>query len=69
MNCAYSGGLDGFPAGYIDSSFTNDILFGGRWQHNEKDVSLRDNKYWCGDYGLAGKPVFRQYPLDVPLME
>lgn len=69
MNCAYGGGYDGYPTGYIDTSFTNNILFGGRWQHNEKEVSLRDNKYWTGDYGLAGKPIFREYPGNAPLLE
>ncbi len=68
VNCSYSGGRDGYPATYADPYFNDLILYGGRWQHNEKEVCLRDNKYWNGDYGLAGKPIFQMYDYKAPLM-
>ena len=67
MNCSYSGGYDGYPAGYMDDYFNDQSLYGGRWQHNEINVALRDNKYWAGDYGIAGKPLFRVYDPTAPL--
>lgn len=67
MQCAYANGQDGYGPGYVDDLFNDRNFYGGRWQHNEKEVSLRDNKYWIGDYGLAGKPLFRDYPLTDPL--
>lgn len=68
VQCAYSLGADGFPRGYIDRNFNDQRLYAGKWQHNEMDVALRDNKYWMGDYGLAAKPLFRAYPLSDPLL-
>lgn len=68
VQCAFSNGWDGYGQGYVDDFFNTQRLYGGRWQHNEKEVSLRDNKYWAGDYGLAGKPVFRDYPINTDLL-
>lgn len=39
-----------------------------RWQTNEVDVCLADNKYWNKSYGLAGKPQFEPYPYSWLLM-
>nr|AWV66975.1 Non-structural ORFs [Ambidensovirus sp.]AWV66977.1 Non-structural ORFs [Ambidensovirus sp.] len=74
VQCTYSRGDVNQPAGWIDPYFVpatgrqTSPLYGGRWQHNEMDVCLRDNKYWNGDYGLAGKPLFYPYPLSDPLL-
>lgn len=62
IQCAYANGS------YVDNYFTDPVLYGGRWQHNELDVCLKDNKYWNGDYGLAAKPLFREYDIDTPLL-
>lgn len=62
VQCAYNNGA------YIDPYFSDNVLYGGRWQHNELDVCLKDNKYWNADYGLAAKPLFRPYTYDTPLL-
>lgn len=67
VQCAYTFGDAETAPGYVDKYFNDARLFGGRWQHNEKDVALRDNKYWSGSYGLAGKPLFRAYDEKLPL--
>lgn len=61
------------PQTWIDSGFapgTNDPnngrLFGGKWQHNELDVMLRDPKFWNNQYGRAGKPLFELIPNATP---
>lgn len=45
------------PGGYSDTT-----IFSNKWQTNETDVFLRDNKYWSMSYGKAGKPTFLDYP-------
>lgn len=61
------------PQSWIDSGFTptaadpqNGRLFGGKWQHNELDVTLRDPKFWNNQYGRAGKPLFELIPNATP---
>lgn len=58
---------------WIDSGFApatgdpnNGRLFGGKWQHNELDVMLRDPKFWNNQYGRAGKPLFELIPNATP---
>lgn len=46
----------------------NGYLWGGKWQHNELDVLLRDPKYWTKSYGRAGKPLFSNIPTATPTL-
>lgn len=61
------------PQSWIDSGFApatgdpeNGRLWGGKWQHNELDVMLRDPKFWNNQYGRAGKPLFEIIPNATP---
>lgn len=54
-------------AGWADSRFETQNLYGGRWQHNETDVLLYDPKHWNNSYGLAGKPLFEPILASAPL--
>lgn len=56
-------------AGWADSRFATQDLYGGRWQHNETDVLLYDNKHWNRSYGLAAKPLFETIPAAAPLLK
>lgn len=59
---------------WIGTGFTpgadpyNGYLWGGKWQHNELDVLLRDPKYWTKSYGRAGKPLFSNIPTATPTL-
>lgn len=47
----------------------NGFLYGGKWQHNEHDVTLRDPKFWNKGYGRAAKPLFQLIPADTPMLK
>lgn len=70
----YTSNTRNSPQTWINSGFApgadqyNGYLWGGKWQHNELDVLLRDPKYWTKSYGRAGKPLFAQVPPTTPTL-
>lgn len=70
----FTGTTRNAPQSWIGTGFTpgedpyNGYLWGGKWQHNELDVLLRDPKYWTKSYGRAGKPLFSNIPTATPTL-
>lgn len=65
-------GEAGARANWVDPAFqslSNNDVYAGKWFHNEKDVALRENKFWHLNYGRAAKPQFDFLPVTVPSMQ